>query len=188
MRIICTLVLLFTVGCSSLYAQSNSIYVKLTGPNGVILGESMSEEYKEHVEAESFAQATTGNCSNASSGDVTCQSNTGNFFLETSLSRAINPLRSFLYRGQPITRIDVFFVRNSGSMEKPQLFYSIRLEDVFVASINDAFSVDSDRNNLQVELKASRVGWTYYRQNVSGPAAEPVKFGWDINKRMEWKF
>ena len=64
-------------------------------------------------------------------------------------------------------------------------YYKIRLEQVIVARISDVTDGSAPNNN-QVELSATRVGWTYYFKKSDGSIEAPVKFGWDNAANTEW--
>ena len=183
MRIIytCFLVLFFGIS-SSLSAQN--MFIKLTGADGVITGESVADGFKDHLESLSFAQASSAACAGGTKEG--CVANTGNFFFTVRLDKSLNPLRRHMYKGTPLTRVEIFFTRN-GDMGKQQTYYSIRLDGVNVVSINESGS-ESERSTIQLEFEPQKIGWTYTQPGPDGRPLPAVKFGWDRTKNTEWIF
>ncbi|RYF81038.1 MAG: hypothetical protein EOO03_16930 [Chitinophagaceae bacterium] len=187
MRIIytCFLVLFFGFS-SSLSAQD--IFIKITGANGVIAGESQNDAYRDHLDGFSFAQASTAACTSSAGGSKEgCMANTGNFYVVVRLDKSLNLLRKHMYLGTPLDKVEIFFTKNQ-NIGKNQAYYSIRLDAANLVSINDAISSGSDINTVQLEFDAKKIGWTQFPTGPDGRSLPPVKFGWDRSRNVEWTF
>lgn len=185
MRIAFCGILLLTL-CFASNLQAQDIFLKITGSNGVINGESLG--MKDHIDGFSYAENASSACATSGSGGGTgsCQTSTGNFFFVIQFDKTLNALRSIMYKGQALPKIEITFRKQvSGS---PFTYYTLRLDEVHIASISDAVSSGSGTvNTIQIEFNPAKFGWTYFPQPAgTGATSSPVKFGWDRSQNREW--
>ena len=171
--------------CFASGLKAQEIYLKFTGQNGnIISGESTAQGMKDNVQGYSFAGSETSACPSTGTGMGGCQTTTNNFFFVVKFDKALNTLRSAMYKGQPLQNVEVTFRKTAAGT--PFTYYTIRLETVQIVSISDAASTGGGDNTVQIELKPGKFGYTYITQTGTGAAGTPVKFGWDVIANQEW--
>ena len=99
------------------------------------------------------------------------------------MDKALNPLRRAMYKGDPLDKVEVVFVKSGAN---GFVYYKMQLEDVRISSISDAASTGGGNNTVQIEFSPTKFGWTYIPQNPNGSVGTPVKFGWDSGSNQEW--
>lgn len=169
--------MLILIACIS-YGQE--IFIKIINPN--IDGESVVIGHQNEIVALRFAQeASTCDLSQTGTGSGVCKATTSSFAFDLNLDKAVIGLRSALYKGTHIAKVQITF-RKGGAT--PFEYYKITLGNVIVSKLTDATNGNS--NQFQVQFSAEKFFWAYMSQSGTGVPNPPVTFGWDSVNNMVW--
>ena len=161
-------------------ARGQEIFIKIITPN--IDGESQVKGHEKEIIALRYAQeASSCDISNPGTGGGSCKTTTSSFAFDLNLDKAVIGLRSALYKGTHIARVQITF-RMPGST--PFEYYKITLANVIVSKLTDATNGTS--NQFQVQFSAEKYFWTSISQSSTGGSGTAVTFGWDSVNNKEW--
>lgn len=174
-----TLLLFIVFSISGLVATAQSnIFIKMTDNTGApINGESTSSTHRNEIEASSFGQENTGCVVNGSTTSASCGGTVGRFIFNMKVNLSLTAINKSLFLAKPLESVEVFFLKPTGASQ-PQVYYKVKLENVFVTHVTNAIEGD-DVGSVQVALDAAKITWTYIPQRPDGSMGTPVVFGWD---------
>lgn len=167
---------LLLVSCIS---QAQEILIKISNPD--IEGESTLRGHEKEIVAIRYAQETTGCEQTNKGGGGSCKVSSSSFAFDLPISKAVIGLKSALYKGTHIQKVEIFF-RKPGN--EPFIYYKIILGDVLVSKMTDATNGTS--NETQVQFSAGKYYWIYFSQSGTGQPGTPVTFGWDSKLNIPW--
>ena len=149
------------------FAQKTQIFIKLTDSKGQqIKGEAMMKGFERCINAMTLSPAGK---------------NDTQFTFTMPISSTSADLKRASATGEVLSG-HVTVLSPIQSVGVPFIAYTMKMENIAIASCNEVVNEGSIMNTT-VTLRATRVGWTYYKaetQTISG------KFGWDSDTKSEW--
>lgn len=173
---LCTaLVIIFSL---CFFKSNAQVTIYINDVSAKIKGESTDRGYENQIKATSFAQEESNSGSaSVGGGGGAGKATMGNFVFSMPINRSLIGLKSALYQGTHITKLEITFVKSG---ETPFVYYKITLEEVLVVGISDAVcGTCGDRNGNQVQLNAAKATWEYTLQDPKGGSNSKYKFTWD---------
>lgn len=155
-------------------AAAVDYFLKIDG----IEGESTDAKHKNEIEILSFSwgvanTATPTAGGGGGAGKATFQDLTFN----AQLSKASPKLFLACAGGQHL-RSAVLTVRKAG--KENQEFYTIRMDDVVVSSVQNGGSVGAEGIFDSIALNFSKITWSYAPQKADGTLGPRIETNWDI--------
>lgn len=161
------------------FSQAQEIFIKISNPN--IEVESTAKGHEKEIVAIRYAQETLGCDQTNTGGGGACKVSSSSFAFDLQISKAVIGLKSALYKGTHIQKVEIFF-RKPGT--EPFIYYKIILGDVLVSKMTDA--TNGTTNEVQVQFSAGKYYWTYIPQSGTGQSGTPITFGWDSKLNITW--
>jgi len=162
--------LIFILFLSPLFciAQKTEVFIKLSDARGQqIKGDAVLKGFENWLSASSINSSGKNNNQLNFTVNVTAAS--------ADLKRAMSN-GELLLSGQ----VTVLSAKPSGG--RPLTSYTIKMENIAVVSCYEAMGCNNAMNTT-LTLQVARIGWTYYNTTTQ---AVSRKFGWDVEKNMEW--
>jgi type VI protein secretion system component Hcp len=168
MRKLLFIVLLFTATASN--AQIPGVYLNIANSNGsMITGSSQLKGYEKWIQSLTFATGGTNN----STVDFTMSISGASAEFMAAMNRVY-----FLPKGT-ISSLDY----GGGGSVMP--LYTITMENIQVITCRDVMGCNSALVT-SVQLRATRIGWTYYEMGADGRIRITRKYGYDTETGKEW--
>jgi type VI protein secretion system component Hcp len=152
-------------------AQKNDVFVRLTDARG--------QQIRGDVVLKGFENCL-GATSMSSSGKSSTQLN-----FTMNVTGASADLKRAMTNGEFLLNGQVIVTAPNPSGGRPLTSYSIKMENIAVVSCYEAIGCNNAMNTT-VMLQVTRIGWTYYNTTSTGAQVVSRKFGWDVEKNMEW--
>lgn len=190
MKPIHILILLTAILLAGNSSNAQTIFVKILDANGKLMpGGATEPQHLNEIVAGSFGQENTG-CALSSGGTKggTCGGTAGHFIFNTTLDQSYPLLTQALFTGSVLKSVDIVFRKAGGGATAGAEFYKIHLESVLVSHVTNNEDGTTGNIQMQVELDALKMGWTYYPQTAGGALGTPVKFGWNAETKSTWSF
>ncbi|RQO68940.1 hypothetical protein DBR40_18310 [Pedobacter sp. KBW01] len=199
-----TFLLLAVLFTTSLFAQTTTIYGKVTKSDGIrVKGTSTYRGYEDQliitnlaggvdhtalIELEVPTSGYVGTFRNmmntAPTQIVAVKAATTINLKSAATALAAIPAKTIttpLSAVFPISRIDISITSRTNN-QMPILTRQIILEDVNVESCTD----DIASGTSKIKFKANRIGWIYNNWGVDGKLRSTDKSGWDVVKGTAW--
>jgi type VI secretion system secreted protein Hcp len=154
------------------------VYLQIEG----IKGESRDADHKDWIEATSVhwnvrqpksATASTGGGHTAERAELS----------EISLSKLADLSTPILLQtcsmGKTIPRASLEFFRADGNGTRVK-YFSIEIENVLIGMVRPHLGPDNTYLSEQLNLKFSKVKWTYAHQDIKGGTKGRTVGGWDL--------
>ena len=169
----------FTLLCSSGFAQSFDIFIKVLDNNGVIVdgGSTVAGHLKEfQTFSESFGVSNAcGTCPDVSSYNIM-----------TKLVGGTITLYQLSLTGLHLQSVDVTFHRSANTFD----FYKVHMEDVLVESVQESGSTGGDDTpTVSISFHPTRIAWQFTATKSDGTSAgAKTKGGWDNFNKIPWAY
>ena len=145
-------------------ARAQNIFVKLTDETGAVLtGASSYIGYVNQSEIESFGQES----SSCEYTNPSCRAVTGNFVYNMLPDQTITDYRRALYLRKLWRKVEISFLRSSGSTSTSFVYEKITLEDVFVTGVQESTGA-GNLPTVQISLDPVKLTWTFTSQLNNG--------------------
>ena len=95
------------------------------------------------------------------------------------MTSAIISLKSRLYTGTHIPKVEISFVKTGG--DGLFLYYKMTLTDVIITTISESGA--GEVPYVAIEFSPVKVKWEYTKQKDDGTKGETLTFGWDFSLR-----
>lgn len=169
MRKLLFVVLLFTATAST--AQIPGVYLNIANPNGsMIAGTSKLKGYEKWIQSLTFS--TGGN--NNSTVDFTM-----------NISGASADFMAAMNSGYLLPKGTISSLDYGGGGSVMPL-YTITMENIQVVACRDVMGCNSALVT-SVQLRATRIGWTYYEMGGDGRMRVTRKYGFDTETGKPWE-
>jgi len=99
-----------------------------------------------------------------------------------NVTAASADLKRAMSNGELLLSGQVTVLSANPSGGRPLTSYTIKMENIAVVSCYEAMGCNNAMNTT-LTLQVARIGWTYYNTTTQ---AVSRKFGWDVEKNMEW--
>lgn len=154
------------------FAQRQDVFIKLTDLTGKqISGDAILRGFERQI------QVFTAN----SGGKNNVQ-----FSFAMNITGASADLKKAMGTGDFLNNGLVSFIQLGASDAAPKIVYTIKMEKIKVLSCAEAMGCNGI-NSIMVTLQATRIGWTYYQNNLrSGPPVISNKYGYDAETSGQW--
>ena len=162
------------------------IFIRVMDGSTWIKGESKNQEFKDEIEANSFAQEST-NSSTISTwgGGGAGKVNTGNFVFTMPINLSLVSLKKKVNMGGHLSSVEIKFTKPNSKGQF--LYYRIKLEDVLVLGISDVVCETCDNQMVhQVQLNAAKATWEYIPMRPDGTAGQPVIHKYNFAENREF--
>ena len=152
-------------------AQKTDVFVKLMDSRGQqIKGDALLKGYERWIGATTLTSAGKNNTQ---------------LSFTMSVSGASADLKRAIANSEVLSIGQVTVLAPIQSLGAPLISYTIKMENVVVASCNETMGCDNVMITT-VTLQATRIGWTYYQIGKTGAQTISRKFGWDADTQTEW--
>jgi type VI protein secretion system component Hcp len=153
------------------FSQKTDVFIKLTDAKGVqIKGVATLKGFERWIGATSISSGGKNNTELSFTMAVTGAS--------ADLKRA-------LANGALLLSGQITVLSPNSTTGAPTVSYTIKMENIAVAYCNEAMGCNNVMNTT-VNLRATRIGWTYYQSDRTGAQVISKKFGWDTDTQSEW--
>ncbi|WP_276483154.1 type VI secretion system tube protein Hcp [Paraflavitalea pollutisoli] len=147
------------------FSQRDKSFGKFTNADGAtVKGSSQARGYERQIEVYNLSASSANN-------------NTTVAF-SMPVSPATAAFRDAANSNKPLRTGEIVVLVPAGDVEK--LSYKINLEEVVVVECVD------NNNITKVQLRATRIGWTYYSTSIIGSTTVATKTGWDAGAKKAW--
>jgi type VI protein secretion system component Hcp len=151
---------------ASLYCQKNDSYGKFIDPDGAIIkGSSVTAQYERQI---IILELKT---------NPTSKNTSVRFKMPTGNASAV--FRNAMNNQRRLQKGEIVVVALDG--DRKFVESKINMENMEVKSCNDTAISETE-----IEINATRIGWTYYTNTKRGTIVES-KTGWDNGANAEWK-
>ncbi|HNV27947.1 MAG TPA: type VI secretion system tube protein Hcp [Cyclobacteriaceae bacterium] len=166
-----TIILLLRIIPTISLSQKTDVFVKLTDAKGVqIMGEATLKGFERWIGATTISSGGKNNT-------------------ELSFTMAVSGVSSDLKRalanGELLLNGQVTVLSPNPTTGYPVTSYTIKMETIAVTFCSEAMGCNNVMTT-SVNLRATRIGWTYYQIGKAGAQTISKKFGWDADTQSEW--
>ena len=152
-------------------SQKTDVYVKLTDAKGQqIKGDALVKGFERWIGATTISSGGKNNTE---------------LSFTMPVSGASADLKRALATGELLLNGQVSVLSPNQTTGSPVISYTIKMENVAVTFCNEELGCNNILSTT-VNLRASRIGWTYYQLDRTGAMSVSKKFGWDADKQSEW--
>ncbi len=153
------------------FSQKTDVFVKLTDAKGQqIKGEAVLKGFERWIGATTISSGGKNN-------------------IELSFTMAVSgasaDLKRAMANGELLLNGQVTVLSPNQTTGSPVTSYTIKMEKIAVTFCNEAMSCNNVLSTT-VNLRATRIGWTYYQPDKTGAMSVSKKFGWDADSQSEW--
>lgn len=153
------------------FSQKTDVFVKLTDARGQqIKGEAVLKGYERWIGATTISSGGKNNTE---------------LSFTMAVSGASADLKRALANGELLLNGQVTVLSPNQTTGSPAISYTIKMENMAVTFCNEAMGCNNIVNTT-VNLRATRIGWTYYQIDRTGVQSVSKKFGWDADTQAEW--
>lgn len=141
------------------------MFLKIDG----IPGESQKKGHKDEIDVLSFSfgAAQTGSFHHGGAGGGAGKAEIQDISIMKQVDKASPMLYKFCASGKHIKNI-VIFAQKAGDGDNPLTYYTIKLEDVLVSSINNQGSSGGDMITESIAFNTAKLTFDYQAQNKEG--------------------
>jgi type VI protein secretion system component Hcp len=166
-----TIILLLLIIPSIGLSQKTDVFVKLNDAKSQQLkGEAVLKGFERWIEATTLSSGGKNNT-------------------ELSFTMVVSGVSSDLKRalanGELLLNGQVTVLSPNQTTGRPAISYTIKMENIVVTFCNEAMGCNNIVNTT-VNLRATRIGWTYYQIDKTGAQSVSKNFGWDADTQSEW--
>ncbi len=151
-------------------AQKTDVYLKLTDAAGQqIKGDATAKGFERNIGVFSFSSGGKNNS-------------------QLSFNMSVNGAAADLRRAMGSASVlpnGTLTVTQPSGMGAPSISYTIKMENIKVASCTDLMGCNGVMNTTVV-ITATRIGWTYYQIDAAGRSSVSRKYGYDNDTGREW--
>jgi type VI protein secretion system component Hcp len=153
------------------FSQKTNVFVKLTDAKGQqIKGEAALKGYERWIGATTISSGGKNNTE---------------LSFTMAVSGASADLKRALANGELLLSGQVTVLSPNPTTSAPVISYTITMENIAVTFCNEAVGCNNVMNTT-VNLRVTRIGWTYYQPDRTGAQSVSKKFGWDADTQSEW--
>lgn len=164
------ILLLLTIPIIS-FSQKTDVFVKLTDARGVqIMGDAYLKGFERWIGATTISSGGKNNTE---------------LSFTMAIGGAASDLKRALANGELLLNGQVTVLSPNPSTGYPVTSYIIKMENIAVTSCSEAIGCNNVMTT-SVNLRATRIGWTYYQIGKAGAQTISKKFGWDTDTQSEW--
>lgn len=169
------ILLCLLTGYSS-FAQ-NQIFIKATDSTGTLIdGGSISNAHAKEIEAVGFSESDNACKTDPDlTGAPPCGAVTGPWNFGMTINNSVIALKRIFYSGSHLKSVDISIVKPG---QTPYTYYTIHMERVFINSISE--SGTGEVPMFYIQLKPSKIKWSYKTQKPDGSVGSTATFGWDL--------
>lgn len=144
-----------------------------------IPGESTDAQFPNSFQTTGFSESMANAITVVSTGVVSNTPTLGT----VSFSKYVDKGSPLLYlacaQGTQLQNPVVFYFRNATGGNTTNIFYSVTLSNVWVKSVQSAFSNDSGMPTENVTLTCGQIQWSYAAVNANGTYQTPIVHSWN---------
>ena len=162
------------------------IYIKIMDGSTWVKGESPIQQYRDEIEANSFAQESTNSSTVSGAGGAGAgKVNTGNFVFTMPINLSLITLKKKVNTGGHLTSVEIKFTKANSRGQV--MYYRIKLEDVLIVGLSDVICETCDNRMVhQVQLNAAKATWEYIPVRTDGTTGQPVSHRFNFAENREF--